>query len=251
MNAMTKSGIQRNRWVVGFSGLVMALLLMYGCKHEPIEGPLDGGSGGGTGGGVEEEVPCDVNTIWFQQQVMPILASSCTNPGAGLNCHHTGNEENDWIQITSYETLMASGIVQDGDFWEAINETDPDDIMPPPPFPALSSDQIATIGQWLQQGAQNNSCENAACDTLNVTYSGTIVPLINARCASCHSSSSPSGNLDLTQYSTLRDVALDGRLEGSIKRLPDPYIPMPPTLGLNDCRVRKFMIWIEDGAPQN
>lgn len=249
---MTKSGNQRNRWVVGLSGLVMALLLMNGCKHEPIEGPLDGGTGGGTGGGgVEEEEPCDPNTIWFQQQVLPILASSCTNPGAGLNCHHTANDENDEIQITSYETLMASDIVQNGDLWEAINETDPDDIMPRPPVAPLTQEQINIIGQWIQQGAQNNSCENAACDTLNVTYSGTIVPIINSRCASCHSGSNPSGNLNLTQYGTLFTVAMDGRLEGSIKRLPDPYIPMPPTLGLNDCRVDQFMIWIEDGAPQN
>lgn len=249
---MTKSGNKGKWWVVGLSGLVMALLALNGCKHEPIEGPLGiGGGGGNGGGGVEEEVSCDTNTIWFQQQVLPILASSCTNPGEGLDCHHTGNEENDNIQIISYETLMASGKVQDGDFWEALNDDDPDKVMPPPPFSPLTQDQLDIIGQWLQQGAQNNSCENAVCDTLNVTYSGTIVPIINARCSSCHSGSSPSGSIDLTQYTTVRDLALDGRLEGSIKRLPDPYIPMPPTLGLNDCRVNQFMIWIQDGAPQN
>ncbi len=242
---------QRKRWVVGLSGLVMAFLLINACKHEPLEPPLDGiGGGGGNGGGVEEAV-CDSNTIWFQQQVLPILASSCTNPGEGLDCHHTPNDENDETQIISYETLMASGIVQNGDLWEAINEDDPEKIMPRPPFAPLTPDQIAIIGQWIQQGAENTSCENAGCDTLNVTYSGTIVPILQARCTSCHSGTSPSGGLDFTQYADLFTVANDGRLEGAIRRLPEPYIAMPPTLGLNDCRVRQFMIWIDAGAPQN
>ena len=148
--------------------LLVVILLGAGCKHElplaPVE--LSGGNGGGVI--VEEEV-CDPNTVWFQQQVLPILTSSCTNPGQGLNCHHTANDDNDDIQITSYQTLMASDIVQDGDFWEALNEDDADDIMPRYPVPALTQDQLDLIQLWLQQGAQNNSCENAACDTLNIT----------------------------------------------------------------------------------
>ncbi|MBK9177147.1 MAG: hypothetical protein IPM46_12605 [Flavobacteriales bacterium] len=227
----------------------MALLLVSGCKHEPLDEPLDDDTGGGGGG---EEVPCDPNVIWFQQQVLPILTRTCTNPGAGLNCHHTANDDNDDIQITSYETLMSSGIVQDGDLWEAINEDDEDDIMPRPPFPPLSPDEIAIIGQWLQQGAQNNSCEDAACDTLNVTYSGTIAPIINSRCITCHSSGSPSGGINLTQWSVVNGLAMDGRLEGSIRRLGDPYISMPPSGPiLSDCRIRQVQLWIAQGAPNN
>lgn len=240
----------RVRWAGKLAGLVMALLLLNACKHEPMEAPLDDGSGGG--GTDPVDVPCDPNVVWFQQQVLPILTSSCTNPGPGLHCHHTASDDNDEIQITSYETLMASGIVQNGDLWESINENDPDDIMPRPPFPPLSPDQIALIGQWLQQGAQNNSCESAACDTLNITYSGTIVPIINTRCRTCHSSGNPGGGFNLTQWSVVNALAMDGRLEGSVRRLGDPYISMPPSGPiLSDCRIRQVQLWIAQGAPNN
>jgi hypothetical protein len=241
-----------NRRSLSSSAVLVAATLLFaiGCKHEPIVAPVEDPGNGGGGG--EEEVPCDPNIIWFQQQVLPILTSSCTNPGDGLNCHHTANDENDEIQITSYESLMGSGIVQDGDFWEALNEDDPDVVMPRYPVPPLTQDQLNIIAQWLQQGAQNTSCENAGCDTLNVTYSGTIAPIIDARCRSCHNANSTSGGLNLTQWTVVNSIAMDGRLEGSIRHLGDPYIAMPPSgPQLSDCRIEQFLIWIEQGAPNN
>ncbi len=205
----------------------------------------DGGNGGG--GGTEEPTPCDPNTVYFQQQVLPLLVSNCAMPG----CHNTATDDNDWIEITSYATLMGSGIVQEGELWEAINETDPDDIMPQPPQAPLTAEQIALIGSWLQQGAQNNSCENAVCDTLNVTYSGTIRPVIQQRCQGCHSGANPQGGLDLSNWATMNLVAGDGRLAGSIQHQPT-FTAMPPSGPmLNDCRIAQFLIWIEQGAPNN
>lgn len=246
------TGSKANRWVRwtgALSGLVMALVLLDGCKHEPLDGPGTGDDGGGDPPIVEQ--PCNPNIVYFQQQVLPILTSSCTNPGPGLNCHHTANDENDEIQITSYQTLMASGIVQNGDLMEAITEDDPDKIMPRPPFAPLTPQQIALIQQWINQGAQNNSCESAACDTLNVTYSGTIAPLLQQRCTSCHSGASPSGGINLTQWSVVSQRALDGSLEGAVRHLPT-YAAMPPSgPQLNACRIRQIQLWIAQGAPNN
>lgn len=146
-----------------------------------------------------------------------------------------------------YASLMNSGITEDGDLWEAINEDDPENIMPRPPRTPLTADQIALIGQWFQQGAQNNVCEYAVCDTLNVTYTGTIRPAIQARCQGCHSGSTPQGGLDFTSWSVLNAVAQDGRLGGAIQHLSG-YTPMPSNSpALPDCRSRQFLIRI--GAP--
>lgn len=229
----------------------MAVMLVNSCKHEPLLGPLAVDNGGG-GVDPEEPVVCDPNIVWFQQQVLPLLTSSCTNPGEGLNCHHTANDENEDIQITSYETLMASDIVLNGDLMEALTENDPDKIMPRPPFSPLTPDQIALIQQWINQGAQNNSCEASACDTVDVTYSGNIVPILQARCYSCHSGATPSGSLNLTQWSAVNTVATNGTLEGSVRHLGDPYINMPPSgPRLSDCRIRQIQLWIAQGAPNN
>jgi len=223
------------------------LLLVQGCKHEPPEAPLDPGIGGGDDPWVEEPTPCDPNTIYFQQQVLPILISNCAVPG----CHNTAANDNDEIQITSYETLMGSGIVQDGDLWEAVNDNDPDKIMPRPPQSPLTAEQIALIAQWIQQGAQNNSCESAVCDTLNVTYAGTIRPMVQQRCQGCHSGATPQGGLDFSTWGNLNLVATDGRLAGAIQHQAT-FTAMPPSGPmLSDCRIAQFLEWIDQGAPNN
>lgn len=228
---------------------LVAVLVFAGCKHEPPFAPVDEDPGNG-GGGTEppEGVVCEPNTVYFQQQVLPLLISNCT---VGSGCHATAHDDNDDIQLTSYASLMNSGVIQDGDLWEAINDNDPDDRMPRPPQNPLTPEQINLIGRWIQQGAQNNSCEASGCDTLNVTYSGTIVPLIASRCQGCHSGGSPQGGLNLTSWSVLNALAADGRLGGAVQHLPG-YEPMPRNAPrMNDCRVRQFMIWIEAGAPNN
>ena len=79
---------------------IMVAALMPGCKHEPPEAPMDEVFQGG-GGTWEEEVPCDPNTIYFQQQVLPLLVSNCAVPG----CHNTATDDNDEIETVSYTHL--------------------------------------------------------------------------------------------------------------------------------------------------
>ncbi|MBL7938726.1 MAG: hypothetical protein JNL43_05140 [Flavobacteriales bacterium] len=255
---LTSRPSKRSALGPGFGAMLMpgtvflaAAFLLASCKHEPPVVPIEdltGNGGGNGGGGGEEPVPCDPTIVYFTQQIQPLLISNCT---MGDGCHSSATDENDGIDLTSYPSLMNSGIIQDGDLWEAINENDPDDIMPRPPQTPLTADQIALIGQWIQQGAQNNGCEDAACDTLNVTYSGTIRPVIQARCQGCHSGGTPQGGLDFTSWNVLNAVAQDGRLAGSIQHLPG-YTAMPRNApALPDCRVRQFLLWIGSGSPNN
>lgn len=240
------------RWIP----LVAVVLALAACVHEPPfppEGPIvdDGGNGGG-GGEEPEPIVCDPNTIFFEQQVLPLLISNCAVPG----CHNQPTDDNDDIEITSYATLMASDIIRlndplDSDLWEAINETDPADVMPQPPQNPLTAEQKEIIRQWLLQGAQNNSCVPTTCDTLNVTYSGTIAPLVAQRCGGCHGGGSPQGGLDFGTWDDLHLVADDGRLAAAIQHL-DGAVAMPPSGNmLPDCRIQQFLIWIADGAPNN
>lgn len=230
---------------LGIASLAL-LLFAQGCKHEPPVPPADPSTDMGEEW-VEETTPCDPNTVYFQQQILPILISNCAVPG----CHNTANDDNDRIEITSYSTLMGSGIVQDGDLWEAISENDPDDIMPRPPQNPLTPEQIALIAQWIQQGSQNNSCESSVCDTLNVTYLGTIRPMVQQRCQGCHSGATPQGGLDFSAWGNLNMVAMDGRLAGAIQHQAT-FTAMPPSGPmLSDCRIAQFLEWIDQGAPNN
>ncbi len=45
------------------------------------------------------------------------------------------------------------------------------------------------------------------CDSAIVTYNGTIIPILDANCFSCHSGQTPEGGLDLSNYDQLAFVA--------------------------------------------
>ncbi|MCK4663622.1 MAG: hypothetical protein KAT68_12200 [Bacteroidales bacterium] len=88
------------------------------------------------------------------------------------------------------------------------------------------------------------------CDTINVTYNGTIVPLLNNHCLSCHSNilaPSLGGNIPLENYNDVKETAIEGSLYGSISYNPD-YSSMPIDYKLDECTIKKVKIWIENGA---
>ncbi len=93
---------------------------------------------------------------------------------------------------------------------------------------------------------------NQTCtDTVNVTYSSKIVPILSSYCTSCHSGSSPSGNVQLSTYAGVKAVVDNGKLLGSIKQ-NGTASPMPQSGGkLDDCKITAFSKWINAGAPNN
>lgn len=87
-----------------------------------------------------------------------------------------------------------------------------------------------------------------ACDTINVSYSQTIAPIMDASCNFCHGQSFPSGNVITDNYSDLKTIADDGRLWGSVNH-ESGYSPMPKDRPkLNDCDLKKIEIWLDNGA---
>jgi len=246
-------GIRRERSVTfAITALfVLAILLMLmlpACKHEPLVVPIEETT---NGTGPQVPVPCDSGTVYFQQQILPLLISSCGVPSETGNCHFEGNDENDWIDLMSYQSLIQSGIIQDGDLVEAINDTDPDKIMPRPGFGTLTQDQIDLIELWIAQGYNNNSCDSFCDTSAVVTYSGVIQPIIQQKCLNCHSGANPQGNLNFSSWAVVNTVAMNGDLPAAIQH-QSPAIPMPPFGGmLPQCEIDHFLTWIQQGAPNN
>src|SRR5512140_380560 len=65
-----------------------------------------------------------------------------------------------------------------------------------------------------------------ACDTANVTFSGTIAPMLSNNCYSCHSNANASfgAGIHLQAYSDV--IANSAKIVAAIKRI-GPF-PMPP-----------------------
>lgn len=86
----------------------------------------------------------------------------------------------------------------------------------------------------------------SACDTIPVSYSNDIVPILTSNnCFSCHASTNPV----FTDYASVYSVR--NTILGSIQHAPG-FDPMPqgqPQLA--DSLIQKFECWLEQGAPNN
>lgn len=87
------------------------------------------------------------------------------------------------------------------------------------------------------------------CDLANVTFSGTVQPLIQGNCAvpGCHVAGAQTP--DLSSYAGIKAAADAGALVSRAVQ-GDPS-PMPPTGLLPDCDRRRIEAWVNAGAPNN
>lgn len=213
------------------------------CKHDPVDLI-----------NIEDTTTnsnnCDPDTVYFTQEILPVLQSSCALSG----CHNSSSHK-EGIILDSYANILNTGKIKinepaDSKIYEAMNENG-DDIMPPSPAAPMSSEFKAKLLKWISQGAHNNSCTEKECDTTNVTYSGSIKPIITTYCQGCHSGSQPGAGIDLTSYNGVKEIALSGQLYGSVAWLGS-YSPMPQNGNkLSDCNIKKIQIWINNGSLNN
>jgi mono/diheme cytochrome c family protein len=199
--------------------------------------------------------PCDPDTIYFEMDVLPVFMSSCAKSG----CHDATAQED--IRLDSYAATMASGVIVPGnpnssELYEKITDTDPDDVMPPPPDIPLDAVQKEIIRKWIAQGAQNLFCDEM-CDTLNVTFSGTIWPeIIQSYCLGCHSGANASGGIHLENHSQVAAASIipagqPGSLWGAVNHASGNSAMPKNQPKLSDCRIKQMEIWIADGTPDN
>jgi hypothetical protein len=87
-----------------------------------------------------------------------------------------------------------------------------------------------------------------ACDTLDMSYTSNVSPIMTDNCVSCHSGGAPAGNIPLETYSEVKVQADNGKLLGSIKHEAG-YSPMPKNQSqLSECDVNKIEAWINQGT---
>jgi Planctomycete cytochrome C len=236
--------------------MVLVMLMLSSCKHEPDVLPKlitdtnqENVNNGGNGNGNQQST-CDPDTVYFQTQVLPLLISNCAKSGC-----HTAADHKDGVVLDNYSNVMSTGDIDPGradhsKIYKVLIENDPDDRMPPSPATQLSNAQIDLIYKWINQGALNNTCTDM-CDTTNVTFAGTIFPLIQNSCIGCHSGSAPGGLVNLGNYQNIAIVAQNGRLYGSVNH-EQGFQPMPRGGNkLPDCKVNQIRIWIQNGALNN
>lgn len=182
----------------------------------------------------------------FERDILPILQGSCAISG----CHDAVTAEGERIFTDYAHTVneVIPGDPEESDLYQKLIESNPNDIMPPPPYSPLPQDQIDSIYNWILYGALDEYC-GIYCDTSNITYSGIIEPIINVSCKSCHSGARPNGGVSITNYNDVATLATTGIL---MKVLVGDNVPLMPQGGaLPECKIGQIEIWINNGFPND
>ena len=243
--------------MIRFSTNVLLLATLYfsfSCIHEPIyiipDEAIGEVPGNETGPPVTpgNEDSCDADSVYFQNQILPIFIGSCAVTG----CHDQSTREAD-IALISYANIMKGikpGNPSGSKYYKVITLLETDDLMPINPITGegfrLPAAQITLIEKWINQGATNNFCES--CDTSNYSFSGRIAAIFGTSCASsigCHSSGSSNGQM--TTYAEIKPFIDNGSITDRVVAKQD----MPVTAPLPSCDIAVLVKWIENGAPNN
>ncbi|MCC6373171.1 MAG: hypothetical protein IT236_19360 [Bacteroidia bacterium] len=183
--------------------------------------------------------------VCFKKNVLPIFASKCSTSG----CHdgngkgeaegNFGNYEGIMKKVTPYHPLQS-------EIYMKCRGKNPE--MPPKSSTQLTSTELEYIKYWIHTGAKNSECSNV-CDTIGVTYSGRIQPLLDSWCVGCHNANNSGGGYNLSNYQGAKSAV--PRLIGCLKGL-NGFSPMPQNSSpLNSCDIIAVQKWIDAGSPNN
>jgi uncharacterized membrane protein len=209
-----------------------------GCEHDPIN-PVDPNP-------TDTTSPCDPGTVDFKNEVLPLITSKCAMPG----CHNSPNGE-DGVVLDSYAQIrkeVRPGSLNNSELWEAITETDPDKMMPPPGYPQLTPAEKELIRKWIKQGAKETDCAGNLCDTAATPSFAEANAIIQAQCVGCHAYPNVNGNVTLDSYLGIKNAVENNNLLGALKGVGSSQ--MPPSGAMNACNQRKIARWVAAGMPQ-
>jgi uncharacterized membrane protein len=89
------------------------------------------------------------------------------------------------------------------------------------------------------------------CDSLAISYSLNVAPIISSRCLGCHSITANQGNIKLETYTQVKTKVDDGKLGCSINHQAG-CSSMPKNAGqLPPCELKAINVWISEGALDN
>jgi hypothetical protein len=227
--------------------VILGMLILTSCENEPLQPYTENPDPQP----MPTPIECDPDSIYFVQNIQPLLNNSCNLAG----CHNVQSGSGNVI-LADYESIMQSAIVTPFDasgskIIEVVTSSDPLEMMPPVGFTPLTTQQKEVLTAWVNQGAKNNSCEGST-DTTTVSFSLSVWPIIDNECKSCHNGPLAGGGVQLTNYDEVYASTMNGDLINSILR-NGLAAPMPPLQyePLSQNQIDVILAWKNQGAPNN
>jgi uncharacterized membrane protein len=190
---------------------------------------------------------CSADSVYFQYDVLPVLVSGCAQAG----CHDAVTAESGY-RLTDYVNTIKKGVIAGKATSSKIYAEMANGSMPPRGYGTMTQAQKDIVAKWINQGAKNLSCNPnfGKCDTTNITFAAIVQPIVQNKCQGCHSGTSPSGGLALTNYTQVSASVKTGKFWGTIAQLAG-FSPMPVGSKLQTCELDKINAWIKRGALNN
>ena len=92
------------------------------------------------------------------------------------------------------------------------------------------------------------------CDTTGITFSKSILPILQTNCYGCHSAGENANlgkGINLEDFAVLKQRVGTGELYASVVQ-DQSVLPMPKDgAKLDTCSITKIKIWIDKGALNN
>jgi hypothetical protein len=111
---------------------------------------------------------------------------------------------------------------------------------------------LALLLHGCEHDALDTAMPELLCDTMNVSFTGDILPIMQSRCAipACHVAGG-NGTGDFTIWSGVRTQVDNGKLIPAINRTVGA-IPMPPDGSMIPaCDIRMIEAWVNGRAQDN
>lgn len=89
------------------------------------------------------------------------------------------------------------------------------------------------------------------CDSLAISFSMDVFPIISNKCLGCHDASSNSGGITIETYSQLKAQVDNGALSCTVNHLSGCTSMPQDAPQLPECELKAINVWINEGALNN
>lgn len=203
------------------------------CEHQPFDLPVSSADS------------CDVNAVKYYAQIQPILDGNC-----GMQGCHNASTKAEGVNLTSYETTIATGgvkagIASESELYKSLARSD--DERMPQGLPALSESDIDLIKTWINQGALDLSCADNDTTTIPApSFSAEVQPIFQANCELpyCHAAGGQSPTLSTYDQISAQGARVKARTTAKT---------MPPSgsTALTQEEIDIIANWVNGGTPNN
>lgn len=100
-------------------------------------------------------------------------------------------------------------------------------------------------------GKDTTTIGGPKCDTLGVSYSKTIQPILQSNCVGCHSGPGATAGVDMSNLDNITRQVGRNRLFPNVLTGRNGASQMPQGGRLSQCEIDQITAWVNQGAKNN